>query len=87
KLSSERAISVLARFEERAKLHSSKLVATGYGKERPLTTNDTEENMAKNRRVEILIVRQQEQGNSEEIDDLMKQYFGNQSLDFDSNDL
>lgn len=87
KLSSERAISVLTRFEERAKIGSSKLVATGYGKERPLTSNDTQENMAKNRRVEILIVRQQTQGNSQQVDDLMQQYFGNHSLDFNSNDI
>jgi chemotaxis protein MotB len=34
-----------------------RLSATGYGEYRPLTNNDTDEGKAKNRRVEIVVLR------------------------------
>ncbi len=54
-LSTERANVVLKYLERNYIEDSSKLVAGGYGRYRPIAPNDTEENMAQNRRVEILI--------------------------------
>ena len=54
-LSSERANTVLKYFEEYYITDRAKLMAVGYGRYRPVASNDTEENRAKNRRVEILV--------------------------------
>ena len=54
-MSTERANVVLKYLERNYIEDSSKLVAGGYGRYRPIAPNDTEENMAQNRRVEILI--------------------------------
>lgn len=55
-LSSSRAVSVIRYFTETKGLDSSKFQAAGYGEYKPLVDNSTEENRAKNRRVNILIV-------------------------------
>jgi chemotaxis protein MotB len=48
----------------------AKLMAVGYGLYRPIAPNDTEQNRAKNRRVEILIA--QEDALQDELDKLYK---------------
>lgn len=54
-LSTERANEVLKYLEEYYITDRAKLMAVGYGRYRPVASNDTEENRAKNRRVEILV--------------------------------
>lgn len=54
-LSTARAISVLQFLMEEG-LASERLSAAGYGEHRPLAPNDTEENRAKNRRVDVVIL-------------------------------
>lgn len=54
-LSTNRANAVLEYFENGFIADPAKLLAVGYGMYRPIAPNDTEENRAKNRRVEILI--------------------------------
>lgn len=54
-LSTDRANEVLKYFDNGYIKDSAKLFSVGYGMYRPIAPNDTEENRAKNRRVEILI--------------------------------
>lgn len=54
-LSTARASSVIRYFVEKHGLDSSRFIAVGYGETRPLVPNDSEKNMQKNRRVEIVI--------------------------------
>ena len=56
-LSTERANAVLKYLESHYIKDPSKLYAVGYGLHRPVAPNDSEENRAKNRRVEILVGR------------------------------
>ena len=56
-LSAARAFSVIRYFIEKENIAPERLSAVGYGEYRPLYPNDTEENRAKNRRIEINIVR------------------------------
>jgi chemotaxis protein MotB len=55
-LSSARSLSVLRYFDKIPSLHD-KLLGTFYGDARPVAPNDTSENRQKNRRVEIIILR------------------------------
>ena len=55
-LSSARALAVLHYFVDDCKVNPARLSANGYGEFRPVVANDTEENMQKNRRVEIVIL-------------------------------
>ena len=54
-LSSERAINFMKILLENDKLDPRTFSATGYGEYRPITSNDTAEGRAENRRVEVLI--------------------------------
>lgn len=56
-LSVDRAINVINYFIDEEKISPERFSAAGYGEHRPLYPNDTEENRAKNRRIEILILR------------------------------
>jgi len=56
-LSAARAFSVIRYFIEEENILPERLSAVGYGEYRPLYPNDTEENRAKNRRIEINIIR------------------------------
>ncbi len=67
-LSTERANAVLKYLEENHIKDYSKLFAVGYGLYRPIAPNDSEENRARNRRVEILVGR--EDPLQEELDTL-----------------
>lgn len=55
-LSSGRALAVLHYLIEECKVVPTRLSANGYGEFRPVSENDTKENMQKNRRVEIVIL-------------------------------
>ncbi len=54
-LSTDRANAVLKFLEENYISDRAKLMAVGYGRYRPVASNDTEAGMAQNRRVEILV--------------------------------
>ncbi len=56
-LSTGRAVNVYHYLDKIDAADTTKMVSTGYGKNRPIAPNDTEENRAKNRRVEIIIIR------------------------------
>lgn len=55
-LSSGRAVSVLRYLSEEEDIEAHRLSAKGYGEYNPSVPNDTDENRAKNRRVNIVIV-------------------------------
>ncbi len=55
-LSSKRALAVLQYFQEQG-IALERVSIAGYGSYRPIVKNDTDENRARNRRVEINIVR------------------------------
>jgi chemotaxis protein MotB len=55
-LSGARSLSVL-RYFKTAGLDDRKFISTGYGDTKPKVPNDTAENRAKNRRVEIIVLR------------------------------
>lgn len=57
-LSNLRANSVLQYLQDNA-ISQERLVAIGYGESNPIVPNDTEENMAKNRRVEFKILTEE----------------------------
>jgi len=56
-LSIARAISVLNYFVKEKGLPPERFAVVGYGEYRPVAPNDTEENRARNRRIEIIISR------------------------------
>lgn len=56
-LSAERSARVVAYIQQRTNISPDKLVSVGYGQFRPIAPFDTEENRAKNRRVEMLITK------------------------------
>ncbi|MGI6731898.1 MAG: OmpA/MotB family protein [Anaerovoracaceae bacterium] len=56
-LSTDRANRVLSFLEDNHIKDPSKLMAVGYGMHRPVAPNDSEANRAKNRRVELLIAK------------------------------
>ncbi|MDJ0927802.1 MAG: OmpA family protein [Gammaproteobacteria bacterium] len=58
-LSTDRAVEVIHRLQQLGTIESERLTAVGYGSTRPIAPNDTPENRAKNRRVEIAIVQEQ----------------------------
>jgi chemotaxis protein MotB len=57
-LSTDRAVSVIHRMQNLTDVDARRLTAVGYGDTRPLAPNDTPENRARNRRVEIAVVRE-----------------------------
>ncbi len=57
-LSAARAVSVLRYFLGEQGLRPERFSASGYGEHRPLASNGTPEGRSKNRRVEILLVRE-----------------------------
>jgi outer membrane protein OmpA-like peptidoglycan-associated protein len=67
KLSQKRADSVMKYLVEHG-VEPERLTAKGFGEDVPLVPNDTEENKEKNRRVEFIIVEQDELKEVREID-------------------
>ena len=57
-LATDRAVSVVHQIIELGNLSPNRIRAMGYGDTRPLAPNDTAENRALNRRVEIVIERE-----------------------------
>jgi chemotaxis protein MotB len=55
-LSSERALAVLAYLLKNTKLDAARFAAAGYGEYKPIVSNDTSENKALNRRVDIVVI-------------------------------
>jgi len=60
-LSSARAAAVLRWFTETARLPDDRFMAAGYADTRPLVSNTSEENRARNRRVDIVILKTEAQ--------------------------
>ena len=56
-LSTARAVNVLRYFIEHHHINSKRLAAEGFGEYHPLVANDTLENRAQNRRVEVIFIR------------------------------
>lgn len=56
-LSTARALAVVRYFIERSGISPARLSAAGYGESRPVADNDTSPGRARNRRVEILLVK------------------------------
>ena len=56
-LSSARAFSVIRYFIDNENINAKRLIALGYGEFRPKIPNDTPENCAENRRIELSILR------------------------------
>ena len=54
-LSAARAISVVRIMESNSELNQNMLTAAGRGEYSPIAENDTPENMAKNRRIEVIL--------------------------------
>lgn len=59
-LSTARAVTVIQYFIESKKLNPKRFSASGYGEYKPLVSNDSNENKAINRRVDILIVQKRD---------------------------
>ena len=64
-LSVARAVSVVKYFAEVSNIDPRRLSAVGYGESRPVAENDTLDNRAKNRRVEILLLTEGKEENVE----------------------
>lgn len=76
-LSSMRAVNVLKYLRDNNIVAKKKLISVGMGANRPVAPNDTEANRAKNRRVEIIIVRNDADfTNQEVVKELMDMEFG-----------
>ncbi|MEG0181021.1 OmpA/MotB family protein [Clostridium sp.] len=61
-LSTARAVSVVSYFVETKGIKPTRFAVKGYGEFKPLVPNDTPENRSINRRVDILIVDQKDEG-------------------------
>lgn len=68
-LSSERAARVAAFLQVRINVPPENIVAIGYGQWRPIAPFDTEENRARNRRVELLITK------SDAVEHSLEEYY------------
>lgn len=55
-LSTARANNVVRYLQEKAGIDPGRLIAAGYAEYRPVTSNDTKEGRAKNRRIEIVLI-------------------------------
>ena len=73
-LSSNRATEVLLYIQEKNIIDPAKLVSCGYGQFRPISSFETRESRAKNRRVEILITRTDSVVKS--LDDYYEEVYG-----------
>jgi chemotaxis protein MotB len=57
-LSTARAVNVLKYFADADRIDPRRLSAVGYGESKPLVNNDSPRNRAKNRRVEIVLIKE-----------------------------
>ncbi|MDE3203338.1 MAG: flagellar motor protein MotB [Acidobacteriota bacterium] len=58
-LSAVRAVNVVLRLENNDGINPARLSATGYGSSRPIVPNTSPQNMAENRRIDIVILTSQ----------------------------
>jgi chemotaxis protein MotB len=63
-LSTARAVNVLRYFIETHKIDPQRLAAVGFAEYQPLTSNNMQPNQSKNRRVEIIFIKQDPQQTS-----------------------
>ncbi|HID29617.1 MAG TPA: OmpA family protein [Desulfobacterales bacterium] len=56
RLSKERADNVSKFLKEVGNIKASRISAEGYGKEKPVASNETEEGRARNRRIDVLLI-------------------------------
>jgi K(+)-stimulated pyrophosphate-energized sodium pump len=56
KLSLDRAVAV-KNIMTKGGIDDARISTTGYGQENPITSNDTEQGRAKNRRLELVVVK------------------------------
>ena len=76
-LSAARATSVIHHFLNYSDIQPDKLAVQGFGDSRPLVPNDTEENRAKNRRVEItLVIGEKEKEQVDAVQEQLNSVFG-----------
>lgn len=68
-LSAERAARVAAYIQTRTNIPPESITSIGYGQWRPIAPFDTEENRAKNRRVELLITK------SDSVEQTLEKYY------------
>ena len=68
KLSDDRAKAVMDHLVKKDGVEAARMVAKGWGVEKPIAPNDTEENREKNRRVEFLVIEQDVTQKKVEID-------------------
>jgi outer membrane protein OmpA-like peptidoglycan-associated protein len=68
KLSDDRSKSVMKHLVDKESVEASRMVAKGWGVEKPIADNSTEEGREKNRRVEFLVVEQDITKKKVEID-------------------
>jgi len=74
-LSTSRATSVVHEFLKIGQIPPNRFILEGYAETLPLTTNDTSENRAKNRRVEIIVLKSSVQEElTQSIDRLNQDY-------------
>ena len=59
-LSAARAVNVVKYFVESCNIQPQRLSAVGYGQSKPLFANDSDAHRAKNRRVEIVLIKEEE---------------------------
>jgi chemotaxis protein MotB len=64
-LSAGRAAAVLAFFAENTAIEEGRMSVAGYGSQRPLATNDTQEGRSQNRRVDIVVLEPRDTKSSE----------------------
>ncbi len=76
-LSSNRATEVLLYIQEKNIIDPAKLVSCGYGQFRPISSFDTRESRAKNRRVEILVTKTDSVVKS--LDEYYKEVYGTET--------
>ena len=74
RLSGERAAVVANYFELNKKIDNMKITVLGYGDNFPVASNDTEEGMRKNRRVELVIIGKNSNVNTNIYDALEELY-------------
>ena len=79
-LSTARAVSVLRYLVETLKIPATRLFAVGFGEYQPLAANDTPDNRAKNRRVEIIFEKVAQNVPASEIRILVDEEFEKKHL-------
>jgi chemotaxis protein MotB len=67
-LSSARAVTVVHALLENADIDPARVLVEGHADSNPLAPNDSADNRAKNRRVELILIRGEDQESGEQLD-------------------